>query len=137
MTICTSFPDVLFLEEHGHVVISVQSPLSDDQWRMLCARADARASHGCGIILDLNGLDVLDAFSAAMVQKLCTAVRAHGQPAVVSGIPLSISVSMMIRDLRIPDVPSSATSRRPSTTCNATRPTDRRSAAAASRAHSR
>ena len=105
MTICTSFPDVLFLEEHGHVVISVQSPLSDDQWRMLCARADARASHGRGIILDLNGLDVLDAFSAAMVQKLSIAVRTHGQLAVVSGIPLSISVSMMIRDLRIPDVP--------------------------------
>jgi anti-anti-sigma regulatory factor len=105
MTIGTSFPDVLFFEEHGHSVISVQAPLSDDQWRMLCARAATRAGHGCGIILDLNGLDVLDAFCASMVRKLFTAVRAHGQLAVVSGIPLSVSVSMIIRNLRIPDVP--------------------------------
>ncbi len=105
MRIGSWFPDVLFFEERGFLVVSVQAPLSDDQWRMLCTRAAAHAGHGCGIILDLNGLDVLDAFSASMVRELCTAARAHGLLAVVSGIPLSVSVSMIIRDLRIPDVP--------------------------------
>lgn len=105
MTTEASLPSVLMFHEHGHLVVSVQSPLSDDQWRTLCGRVLAHARRTSGLVLDLKGLDVLDSFSASMVGKLCKTIRVHGQEVVISGVPLPVYVTMTLRKLRVPDVP--------------------------------
>ena len=99
----SDFPNVLIFEEHGHLVVSVQASLNDDQWRALCRRVAARAHRTSGIVLDLYGLDVLDSFSVGVLQYLCKTLRFHGQETVISGIPLPVSLTLTIRGLQIGD----------------------------------
>lgn len=104
----SDFPNTLLYEEHGHLVVTVRSPLSDDQWRSLCRRvtvASARAHQTTGIVLHLTGLDVLDSFSLSALQGLCNTLHSHGQKAVISGIPLPVSVALSIRGLHIREAP--------------------------------
>lgn len=104
----SDFPNTLLYEERGHLVVAVQSPLSDVQWRSLCRRvavASARAHHSMGIVLHLTGLDVLDSFSLSTLQGLCNTLHSHGQKAVISGIPLPVSVALSIRGLHIREAP--------------------------------
>lgn len=104
----SDFPNTLLYEEHGHLVVSVQSPLSDDQWQSLCRRvevASIRAHQAMGIVLYLTGLDVLDSFSLSALQELCKTLQSHGQKAVISGIPLPVSLTLSIRGLHIRETP--------------------------------
>lgn len=101
----SNFPHILVFEEHGHLVFSVQSPLSDDQWRALCRRIAARARADLGIVLDLKGVDVLDSFSASALQELYKTLRFQGEDMVIAGIPLPVTLTMIIRGLNFGDTP--------------------------------
>lgn len=95
------FPRVLLFEEHRHLVVSVQSPLSDDQWRGLCRRVTKHPHLRSGVVIDLRGVDVLDSFSASVLNKLYRALRFQGHEVVATGIPNPVSLSMTRRGLSL------------------------------------
>ncbi|MGH8414680.1 MAG: STAS domain-containing protein [Gammaproteobacteria bacterium] len=97
--------NVMIFEDHGHLVVSIQSPLGDDQWQVLCHRVLAWTRRVTGIVLDLKGLDVLDSFSTLALRDLCKTLHFHGQKTVISSIPLPVYVTMSIRGLRIGEAP--------------------------------
>jgi anti-anti-sigma regulatory factor len=92
----------LLLQEHGCLIISIQSALSDQELRELCLRVIRLDPHKFrAAILDLTGIDVADSFSVQALQNLCKALRLFGTRTVIAGIQPGIALSMAVRGLDI------------------------------------
>ena len=94
-----------FLAEHGSVIVSIQSPLTDDELVALCdytARllADEKPH---GAVLDLTGLDVADSYSMQNLRRLCTLFHLYAVNIVIAGIRPEVAVIMALRGLGLKD----------------------------------
>jgi anti-anti-sigma regulatory factor len=100
----------MVLRERGFLIVAIRSPHSDDELADLCARVihEVKEHRHVAVILDLGGLDVLDAFSLRTLTGLCQALRLSGAAAVITGMPPDVAVSLAVRGLGLGDVPVAA-----------------------------
>lgn len=90
-----------FLAEQGCIIVSVNSPLTDDELVSLCdytAHLFAR-ERPHGTVLDLTGLDVADSYSMQNLQHLCALFHLYSVNVVIAGIKPDVAVVMAVRGL--------------------------------------
>lgn len=90
-----------FLAEQGCIIVSVHSPLTDDELISLCSHTARLLAHGRphGAVLDLTGLDVADSYSMQNLQRLCDLFRIYSVNVVIAGIKPDVAIIMAVRGL--------------------------------------
>ena len=99
----TQYGHCLFLKQRNCLIVSIQSPINDTEFKALCpqvAELILRYRSRCAV-LDLSGLDVVDSFSIQNLHRLCATLQLYAVATVVTGIHPSIAISMAVRGLSL------------------------------------
>jgi rsbT antagonist protein RsbS len=97
---------VTILRQRRHLIVSVLSTLSDDDWlRMQRRLVDEAALQGTlGVVVDVGRIDVLDSFAARMLHGIARTLRLRGVETVVVGISPDVAYAMAQMGLRLDGV---------------------------------
>lgn len=97
---------VTILRQRRHLIASVRSALSDQDWREMQRRLadDAASERVLGVVVDVGRLDVLDSFAARMLQRIAGTLRLRGIETVVVGISPEVAYAMAQMGLRLDGV---------------------------------
>jgi rsbT antagonist protein RsbS len=99
----TQYGHCLFLKQRNCLIVTIESPLSDGEFKALCsqvAESIVRNRSRCAV-LDLSGLDVVDSFLVQNLQLLCATLQLYSVATMVTGIQPSIAISMAVRGLSL------------------------------------
>lgn len=88
---------VPILRQGSILIASVQSALTDADWRQLEADllAQAGATRARGVIIDVAALDVMDSFAARTLSAIAHMIRLRGAETVIVGIQPDVAFSMV------------------------------------------
>ncbi|MHB8483504.1 MAG: STAS domain-containing protein [Nitrospiria bacterium] len=88
---------VPILKQHGYLIATIQSALTDDDLKQL--RSDLVAQVGKfrsrGTIIDVTALDVIDSFAVRTLKNIAYMIRLRGAKTVIVGIRPEIAFSMV------------------------------------------
>jgi rsbT antagonist protein RsbS len=97
---------VAIIRQGDHLIVSVQSALSDEDWLLIQRRLADQAGRerALGVAVDVGLLDVLDSFAARMLQGIARTLRLRGVETVVVGIAPEVAYAMAQMGLRLDGV---------------------------------
>ena len=99
----TKYGPCLFLKQRNCLIVSIQSPVNDGEFKALCSQVAeliVQYRSRCAV-LDLSGLDVVDSFSVQNLERLCASLQLYSVATVVTGIQPSIAICMAVRGLTL------------------------------------
>jgi rsbT antagonist protein RsbS len=88
---------VPILKQGSCLIASIQSTLSDRDWRELLEELLVRVGkfRSRGIIVDVTALDVLDSFATRTLRSIVDAGKLRGAEAVLVGIQPDVALAMV------------------------------------------
>jgi rsbT antagonist protein RsbS len=97
---------VPILRQGPHLVASIQSSLSDDDWLELRGQLVEQVRHARSqsVVIDVGNVDVLDSFAGRMLQSIAQTLRLRGVKAMVVGIAPDVAYAMAQMGLRLEGV---------------------------------
>jgi rsbT antagonist protein RsbS len=96
------------LKQQDCLIASIQSVITDEELRDLRDRlVEGVGINRCaGVILDVNGMDVIDSFSVRTLRDVANMIRLRGAQTVIVGIQPEVAFTMVQLGLSLKDIPT-------------------------------
>ncbi len=97
---------VPILKQHHCLIATIQSELTDTEWKEFQNSLVKRVSstHARNVILDLTEMCILDSFAGKMVNDIAQMIRFSGAETIIVGIQPEVALTLVQLGLRLKNI---------------------------------